>query len=110
MATILTCRTMQGASNLLQICWNEARGIMKRAVARGLVGEMPTSSVYLGVDENTIQDGNHHVPILTDLEGMNAKLMSVICAGQGYLHHESFRMATLFILGGMNMTPRQRHG
>ena len=43
-------------------------------------------------------------------EGMNAKLMSVIRAGRGYRHHETFRMAALFFLGGLDMAPRYRQG
>jgi Transposase/Protein of unknown function (DUF1670) len=43
-------------------------------------------------------------------EGMNSKLMSVIRAGRGYRHHETFRMAALFFLSGLDMAPRHRHG
>ena len=42
-------------------------------------------------------------------EGMNAKLMSVIRAARGYRTHDTFRMATLFFLGRLDMTPRWRH-
>ena len=42
-------------------------------------------------------------------EGMNAKLMSVIRAARGYRGHETFRMAALFFLGGLDMNLRWRH-
>jgi len=35
-STILACQTAQGASDRLRISWEEARGIMERAVERGL--------------------------------------------------------------------------
>lgn len=37
-ATILACQTVEAASKLLRISWDEARGIMERGVARGLGG------------------------------------------------------------------------
>lgn len=35
-ATILTCQTAQGASDLMRISWDAVRGIMERSVVRGL--------------------------------------------------------------------------
>jgi transposase len=68
-ATILACQTVQGASDLLRISWEEARGIMERAVTRGLSRREAEVIRYLGVDEKAIRKGHRYVTILTDLEG-----------------------------------------
>lgn len=68
-ATILACQTVQGASDLLRISWEEARGIMERAVKRGLGRRTAALIPYLGVDEKSIRKGHRYVTVLTDLEG-----------------------------------------
>jgi len=69
-ATILACQTVQAASQLLRISWDEARGIMERAVARGLGRREREIIAYLGVDEKSFRRGqDHYATVLTDLDG-----------------------------------------
>ena len=68
-ATILACQTVQGASGLMRISWEEARGIMERAVVRGLGRREAEIIAYLGVDEKAIRKDHNYVTVLTDLEG-----------------------------------------
>ena len=55
---------------------------------------------------NDIVSYFHHPITNGPQEGMNAKLMSVIRAGRGYRHHDTFRKAELFFLGNLDMFPR----
>lgn len=68
-ATIMASETVQAAKTLLRISWDEARGIMERAVARGLARRQVELVPYLGVDEKAIKKGHDYVTVLTDLDG-----------------------------------------
>lgn len=67
-ATIQACQTVAGAQELLRISWDEARGIMERAVRRGLERRTAEPITYLGIDEKSIRKGHRYVTVLTDLE------------------------------------------
>jgi transposase len=62
------CKTVAGASGLMRISWDEAHGIMTRAVTRGLLRRDAVEMPHLGVDEKSYGRGNQFVTILMDLK------------------------------------------
>lgn len=63
------CKTVTGASSLMRISWDEAHGIMTRAVARGLLRREEVDMPHLAVDEKSYgRGGNKFVTILMDLK------------------------------------------
>jgi transposase len=62
------CKTVTGASTLMRISWEEAHGIMIRAVARGLLRREEVDMPHLAVDEKSYgRGGKKFVTILMDL-------------------------------------------
>jgi len=57
-----------GATRLLQISWDEAWGIMERAVARGRRAKGQRVIVRLGVDEKAIAKGQSYFTVVNDLD------------------------------------------
>lgn len=56
-----------GAARILAITWDEAHGIMARAVARGLLRRQHTVPEYVGIDEKSIARGQTYATIACDL-------------------------------------------
>lgn len=52
----------------LGLSWDEAHGIMERAVARGLKRRKAEKIPYLGVDEKAFRKGHRYATIVSDLE------------------------------------------
>ena len=66
---ILQCSTLTGACRILQITWDEAWGVMARAVARGRARKVARPIRYVGVDEKSFRKGQQHYhTIVCDLE------------------------------------------
>ena len=57
-----------GATRLLQISWDEAWGIMKRAVARGRRVKQRRVIAHLGVDEKARGKGQQYFTLVNDLD------------------------------------------
>jgi transposase len=57
-----------GATRLLRISWDEAWGIMERAVARGRRAKRRRVIAHLGVDEKAIAKGHRYVTLVNDLD------------------------------------------
>ncbi|HSE57192.1 MAG TPA: ISL3 family transposase [Nitrospiraceae bacterium] len=60
--------SVKGAAGLLRITWDEAGGIKKRSVARGLSRRTQDVVPHLGVDEKAIAKGHRYLTVVADLE------------------------------------------
>ena len=65
---IRQCSTLTGACRIVQITWDEAWGVMARAVARGQARKVARPMRYLGVDEKAFRKGHVYHTIVCDLE------------------------------------------
>jgi transposase len=65
---ILQCSTITGACRIARVTWDEAWGIMERAVARGRARKVAQPIRYLGVDEKAFRKGHRYHTIVCDLE------------------------------------------
>jgi transposase len=61
-------KTVEGARAITQISWDEARGIMERAVARGLLRREEVVMPHLAADEKSYRKNRHFVTLLMDLD------------------------------------------
>lgn len=62
------CQTVTGAARLLGLSWDEAAGVMRRAVARGLARKAPRKLRRLGVDEKAHKRGHRYLTVVCDAE------------------------------------------
>lgn len=58
----------KGASKILKLSWDEAWGIQKRAVARGLARKSPLVLRKMGVDEKSVGHGQQYMTLVYNLE------------------------------------------
>jgi transposase len=64
---ILQCSTVK-AGEIAGVSWDEAWGIMQRAVARGQSRKAARPMAYIGVDEKAFRKGHRYHTIVCDLE------------------------------------------
>lgn len=64
---ILQCSTVKGACAIAAISWDEAWGIMQRAVARGQRRKEARPIPYIGVDEKAFRKGHRYHTVVCDL-------------------------------------------
>lgn len=64
---ILQCSTVTGACRIAGITWDEAWGVMARAVARGRARKEARPIRYIGVDEKAFRKGHRYHTIVCDL-------------------------------------------
>lgn len=62
------CATVSGACRLLGLSWDEAWGVMERAVARGRQRKQAGVIAHLGVDEKAFRKGHDYMTVVCDLE------------------------------------------
>jgi transposase len=60
--------SVKGASGLLRISWDEAWGIKRRAVRRGLARRQAEPVAHLGVDEKAIAKRHRYLTVVADLD------------------------------------------
>jgi transposase len=65
---IQQCSTLTGACRLLRITWDEAWGVMQRAVSRGQARKPAAPIRYVGVDEKAFRKGHVYHTVVCDLE------------------------------------------
>lgn len=61
------CSTVEGARRLVDISWDQAWGVMKRAVQRGLRRKKERLVRYIGIDEKAFRKGHKHMTVVCDL-------------------------------------------
>lgn len=65
---IQQCSTVMGACRIVRITWDEAWGVMNRAVMQGRTRKLATPIPYIGVDEKAFRKGHRYHTIVCDLE------------------------------------------
>jgi transposase len=60
--------SIEGACRLLRISWDEADGIIARAVGRGLQRRDRSKLKRIGIDEKAVLKGHKYITIVTDLD------------------------------------------
>ncbi len=60
--------TPTAVARRLGLSWDEARGIMARAVRRGLARRQPAVVPYLGIDEKSFLQRHQYVSVVVDLD------------------------------------------
>ena len=62
------CSTVSGACALLGIGWDQAFGVMERAVARGRARKAAEPIAHVGVDEKAFRKGHSYMTVVCDLD------------------------------------------
>src|SRR2546428_3042350 len=62
------CANLSAAQRILRISWDEAWGVMDRAVARGRARKQARVIPYFGVDEKAFRKGYQFMTVVCDLE------------------------------------------
>lgn len=57
-----------GAARILRLSWDEAWGIVERAVERGLLARKPQVVPFIGVDEKAAAKGHRYLTLVCNLE------------------------------------------
>jgi transposase len=65
---IRQCSTVTGACAIARVTWDEAWGVLDRAVARGRARKVAAPIPYIGVDEKALRKGHRYHTIVCDLE------------------------------------------
>ena len=92
------CANLTAAQRILRVSWDEAWGVMDRAVARGLRRKKARAIPYLGVDEKAFRKGHQYMTVVCDLERSTVEHIA-----------EDRKTESLASFYG-RLTPKQRRG
>ncbi len=59
---------MSGLCRAMRLTWDEAEGILDRAVKRGLERRGDEAVRFVGVDETSFRRGHEYITVVSDLE------------------------------------------
>jgi len=65
---VLRETTVAGLASVMRMSWDEAEGILRRAVARGLARRERTPVAVVGVDETSFQKRHEYVTVVADVK------------------------------------------
>lgn len=71
-----------GAVKILRISWDEAHGIMERAVARGMARRKHRVPERIGIDEKSLARGHRYATIVADLDGPSGPCVLDLAEGR----------------------------
>lgn len=60
--------TLSGLRRVMRLSWDEAEGILDRAVKRGLARRADDPARVIGVDETSFRKGHQYITVVSDLE------------------------------------------
>jgi len=70
------CATVSGACRLLGLSWDEAWGVMERAVARGRRRKQAKVIPHVGVDEKAFRKGHDYMTVVCDLDAASVEYVA----------------------------------
>lgn len=71
-----------GAAKILRISWDEAHGIMERAVLRGMSRREHKIPKRIGIDEKSLARGHRYATIVADLDGLTGPCVLDLAEGR----------------------------
>lgn len=79
---VLQHADVHGAAEILGISWDEAHGIMERAVTRGLARREHRVPKRIGIDEKSLARGYRFATIVADLDGPSGPCVQELAEGR----------------------------
>jgi transposase len=70
------CSTISGACGIMRVSWDEALGVMQRAVMRGQERKEAAVVKHVGVDEKAFRTGHSYLTVVCDLERSTVEYVS----------------------------------
>ena len=88
---LLAAKSISDACRMLDLHWNQAQVIMKRAVERGLERRDEQEIAWLGMDEKSFRKGHNYISVLNDIEGR--RVLDVVEGRDGKVAEELIKQA-----------------